>query len=183
MRVISGELRGRNLLTVPGESTRPTSGMLKGMVFNILQQYLDDAQVLDICAGCGALGIEALSRGASFATFVESDRRALEVLEKNRERCGLSQRSAVLAGDALRRLSLWYPAQNIDLVFCDPPYLSDLYEPLLSLLGSADWMKDDTIVVLEHHRDLHFEGSYGRITPYRRTTYSHSSVTFLRHDT
>jgi len=154
--------------------------MLKGMIFNILQGSLAEAVVLDICAGSGALGIEALSRGATRATFMEEDRRALTALEKNLQDCKLLAVSEVLAGDALRRLASWQPKQKVSLVFCDPPYHSDLYEPILTRLGSVGWLTPEAIIVVEHHKDTDISGVYGQLRSYRRVSYSRTAVTFLQ---
>jgi 16S rRNA (guanine966-N2)-methyltransferase len=120
MRVVSGDLRGRRIDAPPGTSTRPTTDKVREATFNALGS-LDlvlDARVADLYAGSGALGIEALSRGAEHCTFVERDRTALAVLRGNLHELGLIDRSTVVPGDALVRAA----EIDADLVFADPPY-------------------------------------------------------------
>ena len=141
MRVISGALGGRRLVTPDGLTTRPTTDKVRQAVFNSLshQIELDGAVVVDLFAGSGALGIEALSRGAARATFVERDRAALTALRANIEALGLAQRATVVATDVLA----WAPAaRGIDVAFADPPYEFGGWERLLGAL-------DATLVVAE----------------------------------
>lgn len=129
MRVVAGELRGRRLVTPAGAATRPTSDKVRQATFNALESAgeVADAVVLDLFAGSGALGIEALSRGAAHATFVERDRGALAALRANLDALDLTGRSTVVVGDALQRAGgRW------DLVLLDPPYAFDGWAQLLS---------------------------------------------------
>jgi 16S rRNA (guanine966-N2)-methyltransferase len=119
LRVIGGELRGRPLKAPPGRSTRPTADRVREALFNLLGPVRSGARVLDLFAGSGALGIEALSRGAAHAVFLESDRRAREILRENLARLELGARSRVSGEDVLSRPHLESP---FDLVFADPPY-------------------------------------------------------------
>lgn len=120
MRVVAGELRGRRIEAPPGDSTRPTTDKVREAVFNALGSLdlLVDARVADLYAGSGALGIEALSRGAHHCTFVERDRTALAALRTNLAELGLEDRSTVIQGDAGARAA----ELDVDLVLADPPY-------------------------------------------------------------
>lgn len=123
MRVIAGRLRGRRLRSVPGWTTRPTTGRARAALFDWIGPDIREARVLDLFAGTGAIGVEALSRGASHVTFVERDRRVRSVLEENLESLGLVPMARVLALDfhrAVRRLVR--EGQPYDLLFADPPY-------------------------------------------------------------
>jgi 16S rRNA (guanine966-N2)-methyltransferase len=133
MRVISGEFGGRKLQTPAGDTTRPTTDKVRQAVFNSLASsgLLEGAVVADLFAGCGALGIEAVSRGAERCTFVERDRNALTALRANIETLQLDARTTVVSSDVLA----WVPAmRNIDIVFADPPYAFDGWDRLLSLI-------------------------------------------------
>lgn len=139
MRVIAGTAGGRHLVAPHGRTTRPTSDRVKEALFSILASLdcLDDAMILDLFAGSGALGIEALSRGARHAVFVEKDRTALTALAKNLAATGLKAQSTVLAVDvelALKRLQ--QEKACFDLVLLDPPYQSDLYNRTIAYAGS-----------------------------------------------
>ena len=124
MRIMAGTLRGRRLVVPTAASLRPTPGMLRETLFNWLQVHIQDARCLDLCAGSGALGFEALSRGAARATFVERSAQVAAVIEANAQRLGLLAVD-VHAGDArlvLERLAARLPQEVYDIVFLDPPF-------------------------------------------------------------
>ncbi len=132
MRVVAGELRGRRIEAPAGGSTRPTTDKVREAVFNALGSLdlVRDARVADLFAGTGALGIEALSRGAAHCTFVERDREALRFLRDNIEHLGLAQRSRIVGGDATAQAA----QLDVDLVFADPPYEADGWIGLLGVV-------------------------------------------------
>lgn len=133
MRVVAGDLRGRRIEAPAGDTTRPTTDKVREAVFNALgsMAVIEGANVLDLFAGTGAMGIEALSRGAARCVFVERDGRAVEVLRRNVEQLGIADRSVVIHGDAL--VSAGLPA---DVVIADPPYGYGEWERLLSLTAA-----------------------------------------------
>jgi 16S rRNA (guanine966-N2)-methyltransferase len=136
MRVVAGELGGRRLVAPNGDTTRPTTDKVREAVFNSLVSMgvVEDAVVVDLYAGSGAMGIEALSRGAARCTFVERDRGALSALRTNIETLGLTDRSTVVTSDVLA----WVPAvRNVDLALVDPPYSFEDWPRLLELLQAA----------------------------------------------
>jgi 16S rRNA (guanine966-N2)-methyltransferase len=153
MRIIAGRHRGRILDTAAGTALRPTAERAREALFNILahghlnpRPAYEDAVVLDSFAGTGALGLEALSRGARFASFLEKDRDARAVLTANLARLGEAGRSAVISGDALRPPRSASPA---DLVFLDPPYAEDSAGPALTALAAAGWLAPAALAVAE----------------------------------
>lgn len=132
MRVITGSARGRRLATLPGEEiTRPTSESVKEALFSIIQFEIEGKKVLDLFAGSGQLGIEALSRGAASCTFVEKNAGALKIVEQNVEHCLFSESSCIVLSDALAFLSR---KNNFDIAFVDPPYNGGLIDKVLPLL-------------------------------------------------
>ena len=136
MRIVAGQFRGRKLKSPPSLQTRPTSDRLRETLFNILAPRIEGVRFLDLCAGSGAVGIEALSRGAASATFVDSDAAALRAVRSNLERLGIGG-ARVVRSDALAFLrGAAGRAERWDLVLCDPPYrlAPRLSEPLGSLL-------------------------------------------------
>lgn len=148
MRVIAGEARGRRLAAPEGRTTRPTSDRVRESLFAILQARTSGSRVLDLYAGSGALGVEALSRGAERATFVERDRRALAVIRKNLDVCGFAERATVLGMDAEAALSaLARSGETFDLVFCDPPYRSREAARILPLVPPV--LAEGGVLVLE----------------------------------
>ncbi len=151
LRIIAGELRGRRLAAVPGILTRPTADRTRESIFNILGHAVRDAQVLDLFAGTGAYGIEALSRGAAAAVFVEIGRQALSVLQSNLAACRLADRSRVIRWDAGRNLNcLRVGCGPFHLAFMDPPYHAGLVTPALQHLAQTRCMSPGAMIVVEH---------------------------------
>lgn len=167
-------LRGRRIDTPPGTSVRPTTDRAREAIFNALGSLdlIEDAEVLDLFAGSGALGIEALSRGARRCVFVEADRRSVAVLQGNLDHLGLTDRSRVVTGDAVAQASR-YPA---DLVLADPPYEFDRWADLLGSLDAAT-------VVAEADHPIDPEGldglEPGAWSVIRAKRYGRAWVTFL----
>ncbi len=177
MRVIAGSHKGRRLLGPVGSRLRPTSDRVKEALFSILGGRVRGARFLDLYAGTGAIGIEALSRGAQRVVFVEPNSASLQVLQANLNRCGLSQLADVHAchdTDFLRRKDLWGPPY--DLVYADPPYGQDCAERLLPSLGCDAIMAPDAIVVLEHATKRSVPPQVGRLTRVREYRYGDTTL-------
>lgn len=156
MRIVGGTFGGRKLAALgqgdPGAQLRPTSDRMRESLFNILQarfaRNLDGARVLDLFAGTGALGLEALSRGAAQALFVETGRPALTLLRENIRRCVIEDRTEILARDA-RRLGAPPAAAPYDLVFLDPPYGRRLGEAALAAALTGGWIAPEALIIWE----------------------------------
>ena len=176
MRVITGQARGRKLISPEGYDVRPTTDKVKESIFNIIQFQLADAVVLDLFAGSGQLGIEALSRGAAKAVFVDSSRKSLEVVKKNIELCRFQSVSRTFLGDASAFLRA--TAEKFDVVFLDPPYHNNLCVTALGLLDGA--VNDDAIIICETQNDEELPESIGRFTVERVYTYSSIKLTVYR---
>ncbi len=145
MRVITGSRRGRKLVTLEGDSVRPTTDKVKESVFNIIQFDLENAVVLDLFAGCGQLGIEALSRGAEFAVFVDSSNQSLAVVEENLKITDFRDVSKTVRADALDYLDR--VIEKYDIAFLDPPYKAGLMEEAIKRV--KDHINDNGIIVCE----------------------------------
>ena len=151
MRVISGTLKGRRLIAPDGRTTRPTADRIKESVFNILAGSLVDRRVLDLYAGTGALGIEALSRGAASAVFIDQAKTALAALRKNIETFKLEDRTRIIRWNILNDLEcLTSTNRKFDLVFMDPPYEVNAVAPTLTGLVSCGVLAPGARVVIEH---------------------------------
>jgi len=151
MRIISGSLRGKKLHGIRGMAIRPTSDRVRESIFNIISFHVRDALVLDMFAGTGALGIEALSRGAASAVFVDKYHGALSVIERNIRSCALGDRAKIIRWDIRKRLSPLIASESrFDLVFMDPPYNKNLIEPALHKLHISHILKKDARVIVEH---------------------------------
>jgi 16S rRNA (guanine966-N2)-methyltransferase len=149
IRVTGGYLKGRILKTVPGQHTRPTTGKVREAIFSILQHDLPDADVLDLFAGSGALGIEAISRGAASAVLVENKFQAAAVIRKNLELCGLELR-LIMADYKKGANILSSEGQKFDLIFADPPYGSIPFHTLYDQLVGFSLFKPGGLFILEH---------------------------------
>lgn len=159
LRIVSGNLRGRSIVTTPGDATRPTSDRARQAVFNILEHApwagdLHGARVIDLFAGSGALGFEAISRGAAFCLFVETDEAARGAIRENIDALGLFGATRIHRRDATdlgqRPASAGEP---FDLAFLDPPYRKGLCEPALAGLASGGWLKPGAVVMVERAGD------------------------------
>lgn len=149
LRIVAGSLKGRRLKVPPGSRVRPTADRVREALFSILGGNLSGCEVLDAYAGSGAIGFEALSRGARRATFLEADRRAARTLRENARALGVTDRAVVLVGEALRLVREAELGGPFDVVFSDPPYASGRREAFLQALASARRVAPGGIVVLE----------------------------------
>ena len=173
MRVIAGTYRGRKLLPPPGMTARPTTGRVKEAMFGAIQFEIPGSRVLDAFAGSGALGIEALSRGAAQVDFVEKDPACLRVLEENLKKVGAAN-ARVYKGDVFRLLP---GLGEYDIVLLDPPYDAGLYEDVLKALDGGA-LKDGGIVVMECRKSFDLSYMFGyNLT--KRKNYGDISVAFL----
>lgn len=180
-RVIAGSARGIRL-QAPGEGTRPFGDRVKQTLFAILDPDLPGARVLDLFAGSGAAGIEALSRGAAAATFVERDRSAVKVIEANLERTRLGDRARVERSEALAWLAREAPAEHAwDIVVLDPPYAEpDLLERVLVALSIPGVLAPDARVVAKHFAKRSPPAQIGLLASERERRFGETALTFYR---
>ena len=165
MRVISGEYRGRRLLEPSGKNVRPTTDQVKEAVFNIIQFDIEGRRVLDLFAGTGQMGIEALSRGARECVFVDSSNESLRLVKENLRRCGARART-----EACDALSFLRRREGFDLVFIDPPYDSGLAAEAVEAVKEFDILSKGGIMVVESRRDAVLpatQADYGAEKVYR----------------
>ena len=151
MRIIAGELKGRKLTAPRDESVRPTAEKVREAVFSMLQNEIPDAVVLDLFAGTGSLGLEALSRGARRAFFVDKDRRSIAMVKSNVISCGMEDRSVIMCSDYSAAIGRIH--EKADLVFLDPPYKAGLMEDCLQRLSESSLLPEGGIIVAEHGRE------------------------------
>jgi 16S rRNA (guanine966-N2)-methyltransferase len=157
MRIVGGRWRGRSLAGTKSDALRPTSDRLRETLFNILQHSYDDpiegARVLDLFAGTGAMGLEALSRGATFALFVDDGAQARGLIRENVESLGAGGATRLFRRDATR-MGAAAPNAPFSLVFCDPPYGKDLAPKALRSCGEGGWLTPDALVVVEEAQGI-----------------------------
>ena len=149
MRVITGTARGRKLLELPGDKIRPTTDMVKEALFNIIQFDIEGRSILDLFAGTGQLGIEALSRGAKSAVFIDNSPAAVKIITKNLDHCKLEGQAII--DDALNYIKR---SKTHDIIFVDPPYESGLYDKILQKIYEFDILSIGGIIVCESPWDL-----------------------------
>ena len=156
MRVIAGTARSLPLKTVRGSATRPTTDRIKETLFNMISSRIPGCRFLDLFSGSGAIGIEALSRGAACAAFVEQDRNALAVIRQNLNFTHLTEHARVIAGDAVRIVRSMDGEKPFDVIFMDPPYENGLERKVLEALRDNTIVNPDTLVIIEASADTDF---------------------------
>lgn len=183
MRIIAGIYRGRRLRTLAGSMTRPTSDRLRETLFNILSPRIYGSRFLDICAGSGAVGIEALSRGASEVTFIEKSRDACAVIEANLNTVGAAGRATVERRGASATLNVMeQETRKFDIVFFDPPYSSEIYDDVMERLGTGKVIAPGGIVVVEHRARISPEAQYQKLQRFRELKQGESALAFYELD-
>lgn len=178
VRVISGSARGLKLNTPGDDRVRPTTDRVKESMFNIVQDWVYDSQVLDLFAGSGALGIEALSRGASQAVFCDNSLDSIKIIKSNIEKARVVDRSQIVSGDFKRCLrDMEAKNQSFDMIFVDPPYYEGLFEEVLDTIRSCKILKKDGIVIVEHDAKRPI-GQVEGLEVYKEKKYGITMLTF-----
>ena len=177
MRVISGKIRGKKLYSLDGDNTRPTTDRVKENIFNIIMPYISGAMVLDLFAGSGALGIEALSRGAKRCDFVENNKSAAEIVKKNLCETPFTDASEIHFMDFSAFLQK--ASETYDIIFMDPPYEAGYYIPALEKIKEKNILADDGIIVAEMKSGNNFESVPG-FEIVKEKKYGHTSVMILK---
>ena len=151
LRIIGGRLRGKKLYSLPGNLTRPTADRVREAVFNILASEVNDVQVLDLFAGTGILGLEALSRGAGYAVFVDNHPQPISVIKRNILSCRFDNVTRVVRHDLRQDIRIPFTSGKcFQLVFMDPPYNTGLIHPTLARLHASRMLDKEAIVMVEH---------------------------------
>ena len=170
MRIIAGELKGRRLKTPTWDGLRPTSDKLRETLFNVVAARVPGARVLDLYAGTGAIGIEALSRGAAHVTFIDSDSRAMKLIAENLRHCGVTDRYVII------RTPQSLPAESFELAVLDPPY--DESDLTASIAAAEPLVANDGMLVLEHARRRPAPDQVGRLRKTRDLLSGDSALAF-----
>jgi len=180
MRVIAGKYKGRILKTVPDNSVRPATDKVKGAIFNVMQSRMDWAQaiVLDLYAGSGSVGIEALSRGAKKIVFVENSRNALQFLKLNLETIGANGSSQIIYGDVENFLRTGSKKYNV--VFADPPYSMEKLDELPNKIFNSGIVAKDGYLIIEHPTHFEFQQGVEWETAVQKI-YGRTCVSFFTH--
>ena len=183
MRIIAGQFRSRILKSLKGQSLRPTSDYLRETLFNVLGPAVAGARFLDLYAGTGAIGIEALSRGAHDVVFVENHPAAVKLIRENLALLKITSDAQIIAASAIEALARLakYKTPPFDFVFLDPPYAAVTeYESVLNILGQSDLIFDDSIVVAEHRKTHDLAETYRTLERYRVLKQGDAALSFYR---
>jgi len=183
MRVIAGIYRGRVLKSPPDNKTRPTSDRLRETLFNVLAPRIDDeTRFLDLCAGTGAVGIEALSRGAAFVTFVDRSKKSCALIEENLDKLGVPEKTTEILGLDADNFSGREHEPGWDIAFYDPPYEAD-YSIVLHEFGfSPKLLNEGGILVVEHHSKKHIPDEVGALRRWRILKQGETNLSFYERD-
>ena len=178
IRVIAGSAKGRRLRMVPGGQARPIRDQVKGAIFSILGPAIDGSNFLDLFAGTGSVGIEALSRGAAQVTFVEKYPRAVETIRFNLQQTGLSDRARVIQGDVFNVLA-GGNRQRFDFIYVAPPQYSELWSKTLGKLDQAgDWLNPDAWVIAQIDPKEYTTLVHGRLIEFEQRKYGRTLLVF-----
>lgn len=163
MRIIAGTARSLPLQTIEGMNTRPTTDKIKETLFNMLQGDILDAYFLDLFAGSGQIGLEAISRGAAYSVFVENNRKAAKCIENNIHFTKFDAQCRLYRTDALAALRSMEGCFQFDIIFMDPPYNMEFEKKILTYLSDSSLLKDDTLIITEAslQTDFSYAGSLG----------------------
>ena len=176
MRVITGTARGRRLITLEGNDVRPTTDKVKEALFSIIQFELEGRRILDLFAGSGQLGIEALSRGATSCVFVDNSKKSTEVVKQNLEATGLSKQAVVINSESISFLKS--RGEKYDVAFLDPPYSKGLLQQALEIIPRV--MSESGIIICEAPHDEALPERTGDFVLWRRYKYSKVSLSVYR---
>lgn len=183
MRITSGWLKGRRIKVTSGKRVRPTSAKVRQAVFNLVGERLKGARVLDLFSGSGALGIEALSRGAISAYFVDIDPLVIKVLKDNLSACGLMDRAQVIKAEVLRFLKRGNKDEPFQVIFADPPYGRGIAQSCLLELAKGGWLGKGSVLIVEHSRWESLAERAGGLVLVNRKSYGDTMVSLYSPET
>ncbi|NLY35735.1 MAG: 16S rRNA (guanine(966)-N(2))-methyltransferase RsmD [Tissierellia bacterium] len=179
MRVIAGSARGIPLETIEEQTTRPTVDRVKENLFNILMPHIVDSVVCDFFSGSGSLCIEALSRGAEKAYFVERNPKAMDCIKRNLKKTKLEERAELFQGSYIEAIEDFKEKGiSFDLLFLDPPHASDYAKDAMIRIKDLDILAKDGIIIIEHHAKQNFEEVIGSFSLWRRKKYGNTALSF-----
>ncbi|NPV71498.1 MAG: 16S rRNA (guanine(966)-N(2))-methyltransferase RsmD [Firmicutes bacterium] len=182
LRVIAGSAKGRRLHSVPGTTTRPALARVRAAVFNIAQPFVEDCRFLDLFAGTGAYSVEALSRGASHATLVDLDPRAVAVIKRNLAMCGFTGKSTVIQGDVLRIVNrLRREGSAYDFIMVAPPYFRHLGPKAMEKVASLGLLAEGGLCFVQHDVKEKIPPEFGDLVLIRKYTYGTNALSLYRH--
>jgi 16S rRNA (guanine966-N2)-methyltransferase len=180
LRVVSGVCKGRSLKAVPGNSTRPTTDKVKEALFNMIGPYFDSGMGLDLFAGSGGLGLEALSRGLDKVIFVDRDIKAIQTIHENIQVCKMEDKAEVYRNDADRALKALIKREiQFDYIFLDPPYKKQQLLSLMEKIAEHRLVADGGYIICEHSHDVELPERAGEFSQYKHEKYGIIAITIF----
>lgn len=177
MRVVAGQAKGLPLKAVPGKTTRPTTDKVKESIFNMIGPFFDGGTAVDLFAGSGGLGIEALSRGIDRAIFTDKDKKAIETIQANLQKTKMEDRAEVYRADAERGLkAMKKNGIKARLLFLDPPYHMEKAYELMEKAAELGLMEEEAIIVCEHDRDIELPDRTAHCSRYKKELYGNTII-------
>lgn len=181
MRVISGKARGLKLNAPKNDDVRPTTDRVKESLFNMINSYIMDSDVLDLFAGTGSLGIECLSRGSNKCIFVDNSKESINIVKSNIKKARVESESTILNLDFKSAInSLGLKNEKFDIIFMDPPYYKNMFSDALGSIDNKNLLKEDGIIVVEHDTKDKFPDNIGRLYKTRDKKYGNTTITFYK---
>lgn len=179
--MVAGSAKGHKLRTLSDNSTRPTSDRVKEALFSIIANYIPDANVIDLYAGTGSLGIEALSRGAKKVFFVDKSKECYELIKENLEHTKLADKAEIIASSVQEIIPrIARQMSKFDIIFMDPPYRKDLIKETLAILSNDDIMNENCIIIAEHDKSDEVPSDVGRIKLIRTQKYKDTILSIYK---
>lgn len=178
MRITGGQVRGRHLASLKGLQIRPSSDLVRQAIFNLIGQDIFGKKVLDLFAGTGSLGIEALSRGAVEALFIDNSIRAIKLINTNLQKCGYESLGSIMKKDLGRGLprNRTFISKHFELVFMDPPYRKAFLPPLLKELSEINVLAPSSLVVTESSQNDPLPEAFGQLQRIKKRTYGETNI-------
>lgn len=180
MRIIAGKYRSRIIEMPGGKRTRPTQDRVRESIFNILSTLCAGAKVLDLYSGSGAFGIEALSRGAKEAYFLDNDIACIQTIKKNLKALNILDNVFVIKLDAIKAIKSGLAKEQFDIIFLDPPYYKGLIEKTLLAIDSCDIIRNSGVIVAEHSKKDKIPEHAGKLGSIRQSVYGDTAITFYK---
>ena len=180
IRVIAGECKGFMLKGPPGDGTRPILARVRKSMFDILNPYLENAMFLDLFCGTGAVGVEALSRGAKKLVAVELDKKVYKCVMDNLVYCKMSERAEIFCADVFEFMGV-YDKEKFDIVFAGPPYPAYFCNRILKGLNECKFLKEDTIIILQHYMKEDTPEKFEKLVKYREKKYGDTKLSFYKY--
>lgn len=178
MRIISGKYKGHHLVSFQADHIRPTTDRVKESLFNILMHEISNAKVLDLFSGTGSLGLESLSRGAAEVTFVEKNKKSLNILQKNLEKLKVNEPYTVVTKDVLKYLQT-YQGDPFDIILADPPFTEAIAHDVLMELSQSICVGPNTWIAIESSRKERLDENYGKLTRFDKREFGDKFLSFF----